>query len=136
MITIQKIGLAVIHNNKLLVVRKKNTDKFILPGGKRIAGENDTDTLKREIKEELQCDIDTGILKFIGEFEDIAANEYNTIINIRLYVGALPSDSIKVDNEIIEYIWFNCSKDNVQNLSRSIKNKIIPNLISSGMLKI
>jgi 8-oxo-dGTP diphosphatase len=53
---IHKVGLAVVSGDRLLVVRKRGTGTFILPGGKPEGSEGDLATLAREVDEELGCD--------------------------------------------------------------------------------
>ena len=55
---ITKIGLAIVDANHLLLVRKRNSSFYILPGGKPEPGEDDIAALCREIDEELGCRID------------------------------------------------------------------------------
>ena len=46
---ILKIGVAVTDADRLLLVRKKGTGSYILPGGKPEEGESDLQALKREV---------------------------------------------------------------------------------------
>jgi 8-oxo-dGTP diphosphatase len=64
---ITKVGLAVIKADHLLLVRKRGTISYILPGGKPERGEDDVAALCREIDEELGCRVDpitSGILGY------------------------------------------------------------------------
>jgi 8-oxo-dGTP diphosphatase len=130
---IYKVGLAVIDDKHILLLRKKESTTFILPGGRYEGNENDEEALRREIKEELTCDIDFSKLTFVGKYADKAANEPNKIININLYIGPIEGN-IKLDNEIEEYVWFNPHKAQQIKLADSIKNKILPALIERGNL--
>ena len=96
---IQKSALAVIQNNKLLVVRSHNSQFLLMPGGKPEEGESAVAALEREIKEELKCSIDMHTIKFIGTFDDVAATDA-AVVSIGLYSGNLigipkPSSEIK-----------------------------------------
>ena len=71
---IVKIGLAVTDGNRVLLVKKRGGQRFILPGGKPEIGEQDLDTLRREIQEELGCDIESNSVEFVGSFTDAAAD--------------------------------------------------------------
>jgi 8-oxo-dGTP diphosphatase len=71
---ILKVGLAVLEGGRLLVVRKKGTRSYILPGGKPEKGENDFEALAREIEEELGCQLDPQTIVFLGSFSDLAAD--------------------------------------------------------------
>jgi 8-oxo-dGTP diphosphatase len=51
---IDKVGLLLIRDKKVLLCRKKRgTSLLILPGGKREAGETSLECLARELREEL-----------------------------------------------------------------------------------
>lgn len=124
---ISKIGLAVIKNNKLLVLKKKGLDKYILPGGKVEKGESDIECLEREIDEELQAFVTN--IKFLATFTDIAAGS-DEKLQIKLYLGDI--SKFQVSSEIEAYYWV--AKNDLKNLSPIIKNKIIPFLKNSNFL--
>jgi 8-oxo-dGTP diphosphatase len=77
-----------MHENRLLLVRKRGGKSYILPGGKLEAGENDLDALVREIDEELGCTLDRETIVFLGAFSDIAADLTDTTVLVRLAVHA------------------------------------------------
>ena len=54
---------------RVLVVRKRGTEAFMQPGGKRDAGEDDLTALDREIGEELGCRMVPGSARSLGEFD-------------------------------------------------------------------
>jgi 8-oxo-dGTP diphosphatase len=60
---------------RMLVVRKRGTQAFMQPGGKRDAGEDDLAALERELGEELGCRMVPGSARPLGEFDCAAANE-------------------------------------------------------------
>lgn len=129
---LHKYGLALVRFKKLLVVREHNTSIYLLPGGKPEEGEDMEKTLIREIKEELNVDLLISSIKKYGIFEDIAANESNTIIKITLAIGDIKGD-MKPSTEIEEIRWI--GGDNQLNLAPSIKNKILPALIKDGIVE-
>jgi len=51
---------------RMLVVRKRGTEAFMQPGGKRDAGEDDITALEREIGEELGCRMVPGSARVNG----------------------------------------------------------------------
>mgnify|MGYP002034191539 FL=1 len=126
-----KYGLAVVRNKKLLVLREKNTSKYLLPGGRPEKGENIEKTLNREIKEELNTIIRPGSVRFYGTFEDVAANEPDTIIRISLSIGEIEG-VLEPSSEIEETAWIGSNHSLI--LAPSIKNKILPALIKDGII--
>lgn len=59
----------------LLVVRKRGTTAWMLPGGKPEVGETPEQTVIREVQEELHLTISPDQLHFLGQFSAAAANE-------------------------------------------------------------
>lgn len=98
------VAYAVVDNHQLLTVRKKNTHKFMFPGGKFQAGENAEAAIYREVREELSCEIDPKTFSTLGEFATIAANEANTQLVATVFQGGLVGTPV-ASNEIAELQW-------------------------------
>jgi len=126
-----KYGLAVIRSNKLLVVRKTNTDRYLLPGGKPKEGETAEECLAREIKEELNANLNLDSIRSYGLIEDNAANEPNTIIQVSLYLGDIDG-RITSSSEISDIAWVGRTTNLL--LAPSIQNKILPDLINNNII--
>jgi 8-oxo-dGTP diphosphatase len=60
---------------RVLSVRKRGTDRFMLPGGKPEPGESPADAAAREVAEELGVVVPVEELVLLGRFEAAAANE-------------------------------------------------------------
>ncbi|BES61724.1 NUDIX hydrolase [Dysgonomonas capnocytophagoides] len=58
-------GLIAIKDNKLLLAFSKNKQAWYLPGGKLDEGETSKEALLREIKEELNVDLNPEKLKYL-----------------------------------------------------------------------
>src|SRR4030042_3054346 len=102
-----KIGLLLLNDDqtKFLVCEKNNfTSDFIMPGGQIDDGENDEECLVREIKEELDVDMDKTSLIFINEYVDIAAGDPTKDVFIKLYKGKIIGEP-KPSTEIIKFYW-------------------------------
>lgn len=124
---IDKVGGIILQDKKILVQRKNNNrEECIIPGGKRENNETDFETLKRELKEEL--DVELLEAEFIGGYEDIAVFS-NKPIHIQAYLVKI-SGNIKVQNEIKEAIWIDRNYKSKGIKVGSILGKyIIPQLI-------
>ncbi|MEK6837623.1 MAG: NUDIX domain-containing protein [Nanoarchaeota archaeon] len=129
---IKKSALAVIKDNKLLVVRAKGSSYVLMPGGKPREGESAVAALKREIMEELGCGIDESFTVHLGTFEDVAAGG-DARVSIDLFTGRL-SGTPRASSEIEELIWIAPAEINHPQISPIIRNKILPFLVGKRML--
>ena len=102
---IDKLAWVKIEKGRILVARSKGNDVFYIPGGKREAGETDTEALTREIREELCVDLVTDSLKHYGTFS-AQAHGHKAGIMVQMtcytadYIGQL-----KEAAEIEEMAW-------------------------------
>ncbi|MFT4534199.1 MAG: 8-oxo-dGTP pyrophosphatase MutT (NUDIX family) [Saprospiraceae bacterium] len=102
---IDKIAWIEIKNKKLLSTKSIGKTAYYIPGGKRDPGENDTQTLVREIKEELSVGIVPETIKYMGTYK-AQADGHTTGIIVRMtcytadYAGGLATA-----NEIEELKW-------------------------------
>lgn len=125
---IRKAALAYFKDKKMLLARSyNNQEAFYNPGGKIEEGETDLECLKREVKEELDADLDMSTVKFLGEFEAPAHGKDDTLVNIRLFTGQL-KDEPKPHDEIVELRYFD-SKIEAKHTTPILETKIFPWLI-------
>lgn len=104
-INLVKVGLAVIRDRKMLMVRNaKHGEVFSTLGGKIEKGEDDMTCLVREVREEASTEISDS-LSFLGEFSGAILGKENTFITIRLYKGELKGDPVP-SSEIAEVRYF------------------------------
>jgi len=133
-----KIALLVLNRSKtkFLVCEKYPqfvTSLYIMPGGK-LEEKDDIECLKNEIKEELNCRLDTDSLEFIGDYEDQAAGRSDRKVHIRLYKGKIIGNP-KPSTEIKVLHWIGKEDANNPKVSPIIRNKIIPDLVRRGIIK-
>jgi 8-oxo-dGTP diphosphatase len=88
----------------MLVVRKRGTEAFMQPGGKRDAGEDDLAALGREIGEELGCRMVPGSARALGRFDCPAANEPEWQVRASVYAVAVDG-AVVPQAEIAEVLW-------------------------------
>ena len=126
-----KIATACFLNDKqeLLVVRKKNTTAWMLPGGKLDAHETPSEALVREVQEELQIEVTASALHFIGSFDAVAANEANTTVNAQALMVQGPSpQATGIAAEIAEMKWLPINQAIPADVAPLLKDFIIPTL--------
>ncbi len=140
--TIRKVALAVFKDEinsrgertkKLLQVRShKQEEVFFTLGGKIEEGESDIECLKREVKEEIDCEIDEPSIKFLTEFEDVAHGKEERLVNIRMYEGKLIGEP-KPSSEVVEVGYFDTNSDK-KHLSTIAQRTIFPWLKEHGYI--
>jgi 8-oxo-dGTP diphosphatase len=119
------VGLVVLQQTHLLLVRKKNTTLFMLPGGKIDPGEHELACLERELQEELQCQIQKGTLRALGECTDVAANEPDTLVTMKLYTGQLIGTA-HPSREIEEIQWLDLQEPKEILLAPLVLHHVLP----------
>jgi ADP-ribose pyrophosphatase YjhB (NUDIX family) len=130
--TIKKIGGIIVNNKKMLVVRKKGTDAYIIPGGKPKGDETHQETLERELNEELN--IFPHSFKYFGNFQEKSMFE-NTDVNMCIYFVEVKGE-MKPDSEIVELKWIDSSYKNKDiKLGSVIEKHTLPVLIKRGLVK-
>lgn len=127
-----KYALCIIRDNRLLVLEESDNELYLMPGGRPEAGESGEQTLRRELKEELGIDLDTGSLCYLGAFEDIAAGKLGDRVHIELYIGDY-SGKLEPHSEVTKLVWFS-RNDDWSKLAPVTKNKILPALLKQGLL--
>ena len=129
---IHKIAAVVIKDNKFFVVRKKGKDIWTSLGGKPEDNETEEETLIRETKEEINCDLK--ILRKLLVVEDKAVFDV-ALVKLSFYLIQLIGDPKIIDNELEEWLYIdsNYKLKNVK-LSPSLENKVIPFCIKDGLL--
>ncbi len=126
--TIYIVTLSIFNaNNELVLVRKKGSKFFQLPGGKKMEMEDDYAVLQRELYEELQFEVVEKDIHFMGEHQAVAVNESNTRVVGRMYVLDTTFDiRLKNDNEIEEFIWVNPSNYKSITWANLVKEFVFP----------
>ncbi len=99
------IAAAVIQDEtkRVLLVRKRGTDRFMLPGGKLDPDESPIDALRRELLEELGCAL-ASEPRQLGTFEAPAANEPGYRVRAEIFIAHLAGEPI-VGSEIDDLVW-------------------------------
>jgi len=89
---------------RLLLVRKRNTQAFMLPGGKAEPGEDAITALSRELAEELNLSLPATALRPLGRFRAAAANEAATWIDASVFQARL-THAVSAAAELEELRW-------------------------------
>ena len=104
---IDKIAFIEIQNGKILSTKSKGKTKYYIPGGKRESGEDDEQTLIREVFEELSVSVIPNTAEYIGTFSAQSDGEKKGVNVIMTCYKAKYSGELKASNEIEEIRWLN-----------------------------
>ena len=122
------VGILVIKDRKVLMVRKPENDYFALPGGTCNEGEVPETTLARELQEELG----------ITAYHASKWNEYylqgkseHTMYRFLVYAGELEGE-MKAGNDIAEIRYLN-TQDKVK-LGSITHKQLFPELQHRGLI--
>ena len=101
-----RIVAAVILNaaGHLLLVRKRDTETFMQPGGKFEPGETSEDALSRELREELGFELTADDFQYVGRFTARAANEVGHMVDCDVHFTVVETEGV-VASEIEELRW-------------------------------
>jgi 8-oxo-dGTP pyrophosphatase MutT (NUDIX family) len=89
---------------RILVVRKRGTTRYMLPGGKIEAGESPAQAAVRELHEEVGAELEPDSLLFLGEWTASAANEPDHTVHGHIFEHPW-IDGLAVRAEIEDLLW-------------------------------
>ncbi|MEP6843188.1 MAG: NUDIX domain-containing protein [Pseudolysinimonas sp.] len=101
-----RVAAAIISDpdGRCLLVRKAGSSVFMQAGGKLEPGESALDALSRELREELDLELDESIAEYLGVFRADAANEPHTLVSAAVF-ALVTSNELAPHGEIEELLW-------------------------------
>lgn len=126
-----RIAAACLLDNagRLLLVRKRGTQAFMLPGGKHEPGETSVQALLRELGEELDLHLEASALTPLGHFHADAANEPDMRVDAQVFIGALPR-AVQPAAELEELAWMDPAGAYPHNLAPLLREQVLPALLA------
>lgn len=122
-------------DRRLLLVRKRGTTSFIQPGGKPEPGEQPLEAAVREVSEELGLHLSPERLRFVGRFDEQAANEPDHRVAAHAFSALLTAEeatSARHAAEIEEARWVTISEAEELPLAPLTRHHFLP-LVTSGI---
>lgn len=134
MADIHKAAGIIIQNRKLLFTRAKDMDFFIDPGGKIEPDETAKQALVRELKEELDIDVDEADLEAFGEFTAEAANNKGKTVHMQAFIVKKWQGTIKPSAEVEELQWLTSDIPSDIQVGSIFGGKVLPKLKEQGLV--
>ena len=100
-------AVAIDARGHVLLVRKRGTMAFMLPGGKLEPGESAETAMQRELREEIGCGV--ALSRWLGRFSALAANEPGWRVDADLFHVEL-ADAPVPATEIDALVWLDPSQ--------------------------
>jgi mutator protein MutT len=130
-IDIYKAAGVLLKDRRFLITRSRGKDFFIAPGGKLEPGESVADALKRELKEELQIEVESA--KELGTFYALAAGHDDKYLQMDVLIVEKWSGEISPAAEVEEVMWVN-SELPVIKLGSIFQHDVLPKLKSLDLI--
>ena len=130
------IATACLFNaqGQLLTVRKRGTQAWMLPGGKRDGDETPLQALLRELEEELQLRLQPEDVEALGPFSATAANEAGTQVHAQVFVAcAALQQPVQIAAEIAGQRWLDWEGPLPDDLAPLLREQVIPALRRRAM---
>ena len=130
------VGTMFFKDGKLLIDKPRKRPTFQMIGGRIETNETLLEAAIRECYEELGEDakFDESNFEFVMDFEEIATSDQSTKIHFYVfkYNGELKG-SLKTSEEIEKFMWFGID-DDINLLSNTLKNEVVPYCIEQGLI--
>jgi len=131
-VTVSAVVLRHPETGDILAVRKRGTATFMQPGGKPEPGESALDAAVRELREELQVELDPDRMTLLGTFDAAAANESGWTVRGTVFVHP-PVTGIRPAAEIEEIRWVPDTAEPAADLAPLMMTRILPALREAGL---
>jgi len=118
-------ALLIGPTGQTLLVRKRNTQAFMQPGGKIEAGEQPVHALAHELDEELGVQIDPATAHYLGSFSAPAANEPGFEVRCELFRVEI-AGPVTIGAEIEEAVWVDHVSHQQLELAPLTRDHILP----------
>jgi 8-oxo-dGTP diphosphatase len=129
---VHKIAGIILKDRKFLAVKTSDDGVLITPGGRVEKNETPEETLRRELKEELNVKLIS--MKFFGTFKDKVYQNNDDLI-LETYFADI-SGVPKPGSEVEKFFWIDSRfNDNEIKLSSAIEKYIIPKLLDTDLIE-
>lgn len=133
---IKVVGTMFFKDGKLLIDKPRKRPTFQMIGGSVEKDESPLQAAIRECCEELgeKAIFEENKFEFVMDFQEIATSDQTTKIHFYVfkYNGELKGE-ITTSLEIEKFMWFGID-DDINLLSNTLKNEVVPYCIEQGLI--
>jgi len=134
---LEVVGTMFFKEGKLLIDKPRKRPSYQMIGGSVEKGETPLEAAIRECHEELgeHVVIDENRFELVMDFNEIATSDQKTEIHFYVfkYNGVLEGE-LTVSEEIESFMWFG-ENDDLNLLSNTLKNEVIPYCIEHKLVR-
>ncbi|WP_209314176.1 NUDIX hydrolase [Streptomyces bohaiensis] len=128
---IDTVAWVCLADGRVLGTRTRGRELFYIPGGKRRPGESDTDTLFREVREEVAVDLLPGTVEHFGTYE-AEADGHGADVLVRMACYTAEHRGVPVASaEIEEVRWLEYAD---RDLTAPVDRAVFDDLKAAGRL--
>lgn len=130
------VGTLFFKDGKLLIDKPRKRPTYQMIGGSVEDGETIFDAAYRECIEELgpNAIFEKDRIEFLMDFEEIATSDPNLKIHMHIFIySGILEGELTISNEIENFMWFGIN-DDINILSNTLKNEIIPYCIENSLI--
>lgn len=125
---IYKSAGIILQNRKMLVARPFSKPAFVAPGGRIEEDETATQTLVRELRQELSIQTSAYDLSPFGSFSAEAANHPGQRVHMEVFMVRDWQGDIQPNNEIEEIIWLTSDAKYDVEIGSIFNHEVLPRL--------
>ena len=131
---IYKASGIIIKDRKVLVSRSAGKDIFIHLGGRIELGESVKQALIRELKEEIQIDVQEKDLELFDRNSAPAANSPEVDVHMEVFLVKQWDGEIARDNEVEEIRWLTSDVPEDIKIGSIMQHETIPKLKAENLI--
>lgn len=125
---IYKAAGILIKGRKTVVERSAGKPAYVQPGGRIDAGETAEQAVVRELKEELDINVDAKDLEPFGAYSAQAVNHPNQQVHMQVFMVKKWRGTIKPNSEVEELLWVDSNLPKDVEIGSIFVHEIIPRL--------
>ena len=122
-------GLALVRDDRVLLVRKSGTDRFVLPGGSIRAGESTSLSVIHDVADELGVPVTSYDFDLLGIYAAPSVTQPGTLVEVTIYAAALEEADLWVPQGDLDAARWEPLDSEAEDLSPLVRHHVLPALL-------